>query len=304
MTKRDDFEDDGFGFLGSIGPKAAFFIVLITLSFMIGLVWKLYTGGPAVTEQNVPVVRADTEDYKIKPEDPGGMEVRYQDSTLFTGDSDTRVENLLAEEETEEPMPRSQLFAGLSTEEELELQENIADTPTEEPMSEDEAQIVDQAEQAEAILEDMAENGAAAVTQNAESPAEVTLTETAEAPEEDLEPAPEPEVEPEEEPQPEPAPEPEPTPTPEPLSVSGSGDYVVQLSSVKSRADAQNEWKTKVARYALLTDETPYRIEEADLGEKGIYYRVQAGPMGKNEADRLCDSIKNVTPGGCLVKKK
>jgi hypothetical protein len=35
-------------------------------------------------------------------------------------------------------------------------------------------------------------------------------------------------------------------------------------------------------------------VERADLGSKGIYYRVQAGPLAdRAHAAALCDALKN-----------
>ncbi|MCB1721141.1 MAG: SPOR domain-containing protein [Alphaproteobacteria bacterium] len=37
------------------------------------------------------------------------------------------------------------------------------------------------------------------------------------------------------------------------------------------------------------------------MGERGTYYRIQAGPMSRASASDICDSIKAQKPGGCLV---
>lgn len=308
MTRQNEFDDpdNGFGFLGAIGPKAAFFIVLIALSFMIGLVWKLYTGGGS-DNSDVPIVRADTDGFKITPEDPGGMEVKFQDSTLFNSDSAESVENLLAEDTNEKPMPRSQLFAGLNTDEEPSDIQNIE---LSDGVAEDEERIVEQAREAEAVIEDLNENGADAIVITEE---EVKV-----------------------EAKPEPAPEPAPVkeePTPlitfeapkkvEPPKIelkevpvvtetpkievetvpAASGDYYIQLASVQSKSAAEKEWNNFVKKYSPLLDGVSHRVETADLGTKGVYHRIQAGPVSKDKANNVCSGIK--TKGGsCLVKKK
>ena len=172
MTYQNEFDelpDDKQGFLANIGPKAAFFIVLIALSFMIGVVWKLYVGANSRDAgQNVPIVRADDTPYKIIPDDPGGMEIPNKDSTLFSSlqgdDEDERqVENLLADDENEEPMPRSQLFAGLNTEATPDLHAEAQQTPLDEPLDSDEERILEQAKEAEAIVEDIVDDGVEAI---------------------------------------------------------------------------------------------------------------------------------------------
>ena len=310
MNNKNDFDDpdNGFGFLGSIGPKAAFFIVLIALSFMIGLVWKLYTGG-SVDNGDVPIVRADTDDYRIVPDEPGGMEVKFQDSTLFNNDVDDEgVENLLADDTSEKPMPRSQLFAGLNTEDNSDI-ENIE---LNDEVSEAEERIAEQTEEAKEVLEDLNDNGADAVVvlqedevivvKDIDEPEVVTKDVSSEitfdAPTDVKTEVEAPKV----------ALKPVVTETPKveakPASTPiASGDYFVQLASVKSKAAAESEWNNFVTKYSPLLSGVSYRIETADLGAKGIYYRIQAGPVSQAKANNICDGVK--TKGGsCLVKKK
>ena len=170
MTNHDEFDDPKGDFLGSVGPKAAFFIVLIALSFMIGVVWKLYVGGGNQGNENVPIVRVDTEPYKVEPEEAGGMEMPHKDSTIFSSlnsdrDEDDGIENLLADEDDEEPMPRSQLFAGLNTERNPDLHAEAQETPLDQPLTEDEERIVSQAKEAEAVVTTLVEEGAEAIVE-------------------------------------------------------------------------------------------------------------------------------------------
>lgn len=139
MNYHNEFEElPRGGFLANIGPKAAFFILLIALSFMVGVVWKLYSGAGSNAPQNVPIVRADSDPFKVIPDDPGGMEIRHKDSTLFSAikkerEENPRIENLLADDENEEPMPRSQLFAGLNTDANPDVARDDAPTPLDQP---------------------------------------------------------------------------------------------------------------------------------------------------------------------------
>jgi hypothetical protein len=43
------------------------------------------------------------------------------------------------------------------------------------------------------------------------------------------------------------------------------------------------------------------RIQEADLGAKGTYYRAQGGPLSEDKAQAICKAITAKKPGGCLV---
>ena len=165
MNNRDEFDDPkGNDLLGSIGPKAAFFIVLIALSFMIGVVWKLYVGGGSSDVKNIPIIRADSEPYKVDPDEPGGMQMPHKDSTIFSSlnsdpDEDRGIENLLAETDEEKPMPRSQLFAGLNTEPNADLQdEETQETPLDKPLTEVAQQVAETSSEKVNLLEDCADN--------------------------------------------------------------------------------------------------------------------------------------------------
>jgi cell division septation protein DedD len=301
MSNYNEFDDpprNGLGFLGNVGPKAAFFIVLIALSFMIGVVWKLYSGGNGNQGQDVPIVRVDENPFKVQPDEPGGMEIPYKDSTIFSSlnnDSEGRVENLLADENDEEPMPRSQLFAGLNTEEtDVDVDSQIEGdmaiiAEDEEAVNEDQERLAQMTEDAEKVVEDVIEEGVESVMPPPPEPireGEVTdeQTETVMELEE--------------------APTPEPAPAPEPASTPSTGDYYVQLASIKSMDGVPGEWTKLTKKYPSILSGYNYRVETADLGDKGTFYRIQAGPVLKDKAVSTCEAIKKINANGCLLKKK
>ena len=72
----------------------------------------------------------------------------------------------------------------------------------------------------------------------------------------------------------------------------------MQLGSLRSEEAARQEWdRVRRANSDLLGDlsATPVR---ADLGERGIYYRIQTGPTA--EADRICAELRN-RKVGCII---
>lgn len=79
------------------------------------------------------------------------------------------------------------------------------------------------------------------------------------------------------------------------------GTYYVQLASVRTADGAASEWGKLQDSYGSLLSNVSHRVKSADLGERGMFYRIQAGPMSKDSANRLCDQIKVQKPGGCLV---
>jgi hypothetical protein len=83
---------------------------------------------------------------------------------------------------------------------------------------------------------------------------------------------------------------------------TAAGNYRVQLAALKTEADAKTAWKRLAAKYPDILGPLALHLEKVDLGTKGIYYRVQAGPFtDKNAARDICTKLK---PKGqpCLVK--
>lgn len=81
-----------------------------------------------------------------------------------------------------------------------------------------------------------------------------------------------------------------------------SGTYFVQLASITDAARAGSEWAKMQEKYNVLSA-SKFRVQEANLS-KGTFYRIQAGPMSKSSAERICDELKRMKkPGGCLVVK-
>lgn len=75
-----------------------------------------------------------------------------------------------------------------------------------------------------------------------------------------------------------------------------SGDagarYRVQLGAFRAADDAAKAWNDFRSRHSTLAA-LEHRIEEADLGAKGIYFRLQAGAFKtRSEARSLCARLK------------
>lgn len=117
-------------------------------------------------------------------------------------------------------------------------------------------------------------------------------------------------------PEPEPRSEPEPAPvvrTPAPSTpaasrpavAGGSSDWVVQVASLRSQAEARDTYDRLSRRFASQLPSTASAdIQRADLGDKGIYYRVRvAGLADKAAANRLCSAFKGANQA-CFVAKR
>ncbi len=84
--------------------------------------------------------------------------------------------------------------------------------------------------------------------------------------------------------------------------VGGAG-YRLQLGALRSEESARQEWnKLRKANNDLLGSLTA-AWPRADLGERGIYYRIQAGPIADGAAaERLCGELKRRSVSCILVR--
>jgi hypothetical protein len=81
-----------------------------------------------------------------------------------------------------------------------------------------------------------------------------------------------------------------------------SSGYVAVLSSRKSHMDALKSFADIQQKYtSVLQGRTP-DVREADLGEKGVWYRVVVGPPGsRDSANSVCSQLKSQGYSGCWI---
>jgi hypothetical protein len=67
----------------------------------------------------------------------------------------------------------------------------------------------------------------------------------------------------------------------------------VQLGAVRTESEARGEWERLKRKNTDLLGTLSAVTVRADLGEKGIYYRIQAGPISDTSiADRICSELR------------
>jgi cell division protein FtsN len=88
---------------------------------------------------------------------------------------------------------------------------------------------------------------------------------------------------------------------PAPAPAATAGGYVLQIGAYKSQADAEAAWKVYKARHAALLTGYSENVQQADLGEKGTWYRLRVAGLGDREvALALCDRLK-ADGGSCIL---
>jgi hypothetical protein len=287
----DPFDQDAFGprrrasgrrrlLLG--GGAAA---LLVTLSLT---VWYA-VGTGARGDGSVPLIQADGRPVKTRPEQPGGMDVPHQDKLVFERLNPSRagtgkVERLLPG--PEEPLPPPEPPAP----------EPVALPPHPEPVSPAIAIAAEGAVQSPA--------SPPVAPPQASPPASPPAPHPAAAP--SAAPAPAgiapPIAKVEGQAAARPAP---PAPPPQAASAqvaalppSAKGTRL-QIASVPNETIAKSELQRLQRRFPAELGGLPATIVRADLGARGVFYRVQVGPLDEAKAAAVCSKLKAQSVG-CL----
>jgi SPOR domain len=222
---------------------------LLVMSLFAGGLWFAYVegarhAGGAASSSDIPLIRADTRPMKVKPAEPGGMQIPDRDMLIY-GQNRPIVEHLLPPPEQPMALP-------------------AAPPPSLKP-------------------------AVSASTDALPAPAPSTV-----APGSDTVPA-VPAAQPHQQAGLPPAnPQPAPAKPANAASQPGkAGGVRLQLGAVRSEGVAREEWaRIKRSNSDLLGHLTAVAIR-ADLGDKGVYYRIQAGPVGDPvTAAQLCGELR------------
>lgn len=88
---------------------------------------------------------------------------------------------------------------------------------------------------------------------------------------------------------------------PAPPQFVSNGPYVAQLAALQSEAAVEQSWRRLSSRAPQLFASARLDVERADLGQRGIYYRVRAGYFpDRANAARFCDRIRQMGQD-CIV---
>lgn len=315
----DVFEDDYYGRRPASGKGGRGFSliagVVIGLAIVGGVAWYALKDGAMsrLVPGDPQTVEADPNPYKVKPENPGGMQVENQDKLVYDrvakGAAPNRVENLLPPaEEPKAPPPKSK--------------------GEPEPSKPDVASADADKKALEALVKATQEPAKAPEAPKAEPPKSVQVAEAKPEPPKAADPPkPAPEQKPVDAAKPDPlvaavaaatgkpveAPKAE-APKPEapvetktaaltPAPAAAAGAFQIQLVSVPTEDAANSEWKRLSRKHQDLFANLSPSVTKAELPEKGTVYRLRAGPLpDKAAADALCASLA-AEKTGCIVVK-
>ncbi len=348
MPHRDDFDDDLMDPSSEAyeykpvsssesgqGKAAKMFIAVTAIAAIAGGAWY-FVGGMENTSDNVPVVRADTNPTKLKPSEPGGMEVPNRDKTVYERvskeNTEPKLERLLPRPEKPLEKPKAELALPELSEKISEktgmpaITKDLPEAPSEEnsTIKPDKEVVVfnpveEEPELPEVPSEEVAsaieapppapvvdENAPRALVKRAEKPVEpqkfdqdALAAKIAEALNEKG-PA---------EPKMDPPKKVEPSKPVEmakavqkPVAAPQKG-YAMQLLSSKSKSGVEAAWKKIKGKNGDIVNTLPANIVKADLGDKGIYYRLRLGPVtAGDKAKDICGKLKQRNVGCFIVR--
>jgi hypothetical protein len=89
-----------------------------------------------------------------------------------------------------------------------------------------------------------------------------------------------------------------------PSTGGASGNYLVQVSSQRSEADAQASYRALQNKYPSVLGSQSVVVKRVDLGDKGVFYRAFAGPFNtSDQATQVCSGLKAAGGPQCLIQR-
>ena len=244
--------------------------------------WR-FMGSRSGAGSGIPVIKADERPIKLRPDDRGGMQVPNQDKLVYErmdGEGEAKTETLLPPPEQPQPPPKASAPALL------------APPPVATPPRPGEPALPKAAPPAEVSSTPLPppQAPAAVVKMAPVSPPPVVK-------------APPPPVVAMAPPPPAAVAAPPVVAATAPHKAPAAGDYLIQLGAVRSADAAQTEFnriqKTNAEFLAGLKSD----IVRVDLGEKGVFWRVRAGPLSEQAGRQICTELAARNQGCILVHK-
>ena len=265
------FEDDYRGFEirddeTARGPLILALAIGVLLVFG-AVVWNTYRQGVRSNGAGIPSVIADAQPYKRVPDERGGLEVRDTDKRFYDQMDASEREVDVADNGSQGDLlqggPPIELRPGMDEE----------DTDPENGMPN---AIADEVE----ALADLSKPDRG----TPDSGVDVAS----------LDPVPLPRA-------PAPAPVAVPRDVSPQFAFSESGQYLVQVAAFRSEDAAEAAWRKSSGEHPALYRGAGKRIQRADLGAKGVFYRLRVGAFAeKSEATAFCDALK-AAGDNCIV---
>lgn len=261
------------------------------------------------TNKDVPTIRRSQTAVKVKPENPGGMEIPNQDKDVYNlvekkEVDNTVVENLLPTPEQPKLPDIVPETVDANADNIDELVDEVADeaddavpNKPEDLLSETAsagAEDVKAAEEKAKETEEKAKAEAKAAEEKAKESEEKAKSEAKAAEEKAKAEAKAAEEKAKAEAK---------AAESAVKSVAG-GKWQVQFVASKNRDAVEKTWTSLTQKYSMLKA-YPHEVQTADLGAQGVVYRLRAGSFAtREEAAKVCNDLKAKGMNDCIVKER
>ncbi len=288
----DDYDDDDEDDEGAISGLVVLLMGVVMLGAFASVVWIAYQQGIKNSNSETPYVAADPEPVKIETAEDvasAGNDREVYDN-LEGRDADP-VEIIAAG--PEEPVDRSvdDTIGAIASSVGGTVDDAIDDAGaiTDDAVADRIAQL----EQADQALQDLADDAgsaadamvddAATAVTNASDAAAETLASVTSTDDDAIT-------------------------VPDPPSLGGggalSGSHLVQVGAFRSEAEADTFWGSMESKMGDYLSGKSKDVEFADLGDRGVFYRLRVGPFASSDAARTyCAGLKE-RGQDCLIKAK
>ncbi|MBT4937753.1 MAG: hypothetical protein HON14_01375, partial [Rhodospirillaceae bacterium] len=213
----------------------------------------------------LPIVRASEKPLKVRPEKPGGIEIPNRDKLVYD-----RLEKKPPEEKTENLLPRPEVPLSPPQPKPVEKAEiTVKPEPKQETKPAPAKTVGSQPTTAEVA----AVKKPAPAPKPPQSEKKIVAAQPKEvAPIAALQ-----------------------------FKAAVNTSYQIQLAAVRNEAAAKKEWARLQKKHQSLLGKLSLNVVRADLGKRGIYYRLRAGTFANQVvAKALCQSLAKVKVA-CLV---
>ena len=276
---------------------SSFLRIFLLISFILSAVavasfgfWYSMRKSESISE--LPVLKPNNTVFKIKPEDPGGKVIPYQESQVLRileglTETDNRTEKLLLPDAAPE-LPPVALVEEKSDEEELFIQQksSVKNAENSTTISKDSLENKinpSDSEKNEIKLTDMIDQDNSSIelrnTSNEDSKEKITNNKN----EQSLI------VEPINKPVP-------------PKINSSNKTYKVQLAAFAKREKAKQQAAILMEKHKNRLNGIMLEVTKIDTGSSGIYWRVITEPLLQNHAVSTCNLLKSAGQD-CIVRK-
>jgi hypothetical protein len=304
---------DGAGFaLPRLLRMSALALAVVGVFSFGAIIYSAYQSDDSIHPGDVPLIAAEDGDLRAQPDDAGGMQVANRDSTIYGMIDGSSREGGAIERLVPQPEAPRVISTPEGMPEPMRPDGRPALTADEIHRMNQERRAVGSADAAGHAVNTLT-TAAASLPQGAASGQTSTMTA------ERLEPLPEaqaavsaPVIEQSDAyitqaPAAKPAPVKDMSnkvantkPAAGAAAIAATGNKMVQLGAVRSEADAKAEWQRLAKKYPSLLGSLGFSVQKADLGAKGVFWRVRGGPVSPDAGADICGKLK-AAGQSCIV---